>query len=70
MTEWVKRRARASDGYVEPGVLRCGCGALVTVDYDGIECHRCGQPYNLFGQRLRRDWSWSENEASDYRGEG
>ena len=43
----------------------CDCGAQVR-RYRGqgdVECDRCEQPYNAFGQRLRRDW---RNNPSNY----
>lgn len=44
----------------------CDCGALVYARRGDTECPQCDQPYNAFGQRLRRDWadnpsSWDEN---------
>jgi hypothetical protein len=67
MPEWVKHRERQPDGYIEPGVLKCHCGNFVTIDYDGVACSKCDQEYNLFGQRLMRNW---RSEADDYRNEG
>jgi hypothetical protein len=63
--EWVQRRDRVAG---IPGVLKCACGREVVIDCDGVECEGCGQPYNLFGQRLRKNWEYGE--AGDYRNEG
>lgn len=34
----------------------CSCGAIVSTVRGDTECTECEQPYNAFGQRLRRDW--------------
>ena len=39
---------------VEERSVRCSCGARVELDGGDTECSRCGQPFNAFGQRLRR----------------
>ena len=52
----------------------CTCGETVE-RYRGsstVTCRRCDQPYNAFGQRLRRDWAanpsnW-DDEISDLEG--
>lgn len=67
MTDWVSKRMRDENGYISPGVVRCKCGENVALVCDGVECMRCGQEYNLFGQRLMKDWT---SEADDYRNEG
>jgi hypothetical protein len=67
MPNWIRRRQRDQHGFWHPGVLLCECGAHVVIEHDGVECDACGQQYNLFGQRLMRNW---ESEADDYRNEG
>ncbi len=37
--------------------IRCRCGAKVSLEDTGgydVDCDRCGQPYNCFGQALSR----------------
>lgn len=66
MPEWIrKREVQRPEGEpkkVIPGILRCECKAEVTISHDGVACPSCGQPYNLFGQRLRRDWQTNPYE--------
>jgi Zn finger protein HypA/HybF involved in hydrogenase expression len=56
--------------FVEPAVIRCHCGAAVILDRDdgyGIACDKCGQLYNLGGQRLVPRDQWEEPiEPDDY----
>jgi hypothetical protein len=82
MAEWIKGREVMFEGPEElpqrrrrkvvPGILKCECGEHVTISHDGVECSKCKQPYNLFGQRLRRDYRNVEmyGEAADYMNEG
>lgn len=37
----------------QPSAIRCGCGARVELDGYDVMCG-CGQPFNGFGQPLRR----------------
>lgn len=50
--------------YTEPAVGVCSCGEQITLDgdFDGaIQCPKCGQWYNLFGQELLPPDQWEEN---------
>ncbi len=40
---------------LQPTAIRCcSCGARVDLDGFDVECRACGQPFNAFGQKLRR----------------
>lgn len=50
--------------YSEPAVLKCDCGCEMelTGSYMGAdECPKCGQWYNMFGQRLNPPSMWQED---------
>jgi Zn finger protein HypA/HybF involved in hydrogenase expression len=51
---------------VIPAIIECReCDHPVELYIDGVECSKCGQHYNLFGQRLivtRRHWSETDKE--------
>jgi hypothetical protein len=55
--------AHYSWSYTEPAVIRCGCGAEVTL-YDPFlsTCDRCGADYNGAGQRLTPRSQWGEED--------
>ena len=38
----------------QPTAIRCSCGARVELDGGDVDCQCCGQPFNAFGQKLRR----------------
>ena len=40
--------------YIEGATVRCSCGAAHQLDGRGDSQCECGQPYNTFGQELRR----------------
>jgi hypothetical protein len=46
--------------WMEPAIIRCDCGADVTLHTDGVQCDQCKQTYNLVGQRLRPESEWEE----------
>ena len=44
----------------------CTCGRAISHFGSGdIECQYCGQPFNAFGQRLRRDWANNPSASDD-----
>ena len=64
-----------AEGFIVNGYTwwTCDCGEQVR-RYRGsgdVDCGDCGQPYNAFGQRLRRDWrnnrsNWDEDVSDMY----
>lgn len=77
MPNWIKRPETLRDalGHYEGrtiGEVRCDCGETVRITHDGVECGKCAQPFNLFGQMLRRDHRLvtAYGEAADYLDEG
>ncbi len=45
--------------------IRCACGTTLSLEDGGdFDCHKCGQWYNSFGQRLKDPSQWSG--ARDY----
>ena len=63
-----------SYSYYEPAVGICDkCGAEVEMnnDYQGaVQCPKCGQWYNLFGQQLKSPNKWDKDETYDDEDEG
>lgn len=56
--------------YVEPAVGLCHCGTAVALDADfayhsAVQCEKCGQWYNLFGQKLVDPEYWEEDDDDD-----
>ncbi len=58
---------------VEPAVGLCHCGAEVELDADysyhgAVRCEKCGQWYNIFGQKLidPEYWEDDDDDYSDY----
>ena len=53
---------------------KCGCGATVERwrGQGDVDCPKCGQWYNAFGQQLRSDWmdnpAWSHDDIGDMEG--
>lgn len=67
MLEVNDARVRDAEGKVVS--TRCKCGAKVDLtDLGGhdTECPKCGQPYNSFGQALKRDHDEREDGDMDY----
>jgi len=57
---------RSESVLLEPGVVRCDCGAEVVVwpsVVDAHECGACGRLFNGGGQELRPMSEWPEIEA-------
>ena len=55
---------------IEPAVGKCVCGCEVELDADfayhgAVQCEKCGQWYNLFGQKLIDPEYW-EMDDDDY----
>ena len=55
---------------VEPAVGKCSCGCEVELDADfayhgAVQCEKCGQWYNLFGQKLVSPEYWEEDDDDD-----
>ena len=55
---------------VEPAVGKCSCGREVELDADfayhgAVQCEKCGQWYNLFGQKLLNPEYWEEDDDDD-----
>lgn len=49
----LKRTERTDFGPVR--IYACPCGSEIDATVHDVECPGCGQPYNPYGQRLRRD---------------
>jgi hypothetical protein len=52
---------------IEPAVGKCHCGCEVELDADfayhgAVQCEKCGQWYNLFGQKLVDPKYWEEDD--------
>jgi hypothetical protein len=52
---------------VEPAVGKCHCGCEVELDADfayhgAVQCEKCGQWYNLFGQKLINPEYWEDDD--------
>ena len=64
---WFEER---EDTIVEPAVGKCHCGCEVELDagyswHGAVRCEKCGQWYNLFGQKLIDPEYW-ELDDDDY----
>lgn len=56
---------------VEPAVGKCHCGCEVELDADyswhgAVRCEKCGQWYNIFGQKLIDPEYWEEDDGDYY----
>lgn len=56
---------------VEPAVGKCVCGSEVRLDADyayhgAVQCEKCGQWYNLFGQKLIDPEYWEMDDGDCY----
>ena len=56
---------------VEPAIGRCACGSEVDLDADfsyhgAVRCEKCGQWYNIFGQKLVDPEYWEEDDDDYY----
>lgn len=66
MAEMLQRRKK-ENGVVTPGILKCDCGTVFTLQFDDIACPKCGQHYNLAGQRLKDP---EDRDPYEYRPDG
>lgn len=58
-----------ADGYIVNGynAWKCDCGKEVR-SYRGqanVDCHKCGNCFNTFGQKLRRNWRGNPSNYND-----
>ena len=65
--KWFEER---EETIIEPAIGLCCCGAEVELDADfsyhgAVRCEKCGQWYNLFGQKLVDPEYW-EMDDDDY----
>jgi len=58
-----RKQVEAEDGriYMEPGLLRCGCGNKVEFGEFTAECYSCGALYNWNGTLLAPRDQWEED---------